>query len=94
MSGKYGTYGQQLEAVRRYRAAARCHILYLLEDPDHYKDICALQESRLKMGFEKFKDQAMFKWDDRRLTNELKQELADALNYGSLLFCKGDRTNG
>lgn len=80
-------FATQLGTIRGSRAAARAYINDLLDDPDSYKIIAEVQEDRLARGYEKFQD-LMWRWDQQRLLGELIEELADALNYASVMFAK------
>ena len=80
--------------MRGHRAAARDYLIDLLDDTDSFASIAHLQESRLEAGDKKWGDTMMWRYDRWRLEQEIKEELADALNYAAVLLTQlteGDR---
>lgn len=79
------SYGSQLGQIRGARESARRYLIWLLDDPDQYKQIAELQEERLAEGYEEY-GSTMWEKDDARLLYEAFQELADGLNYIGAMF--------
>ena len=87
MTGKFD-YGTQLGAIRAHRQAARHYLIDILEDPDRFSRLASVQEQRLQQGNDIYGDSEMWQYTDHRLIDEAEQELADGLNYLSVLLAR------